>query len=292
MQAKPIKNSDYDAGTAKHVTFYNENFKRGRCDLLKKIQRSTRGGGSNTSSDQSKEIASLREQVSNLENTIQELQTQTDDRFRRLELDMLNRMEQMMMATQNHFMSATNAGGAAPLGDGDNLPFGRGTSISSAVNSVANAVAAGGGVFPSPRNSFSLPATSVTAPAPPAAAPTLPPHPKQKQLSTGELPTGGSMPAPPNRLNSLRGISTLRSISGLSRGASLDSTGSAVFMRNGWEDKMFSQIMLGDSSEQEGVTETVAIENAAAFVSNDSIKEQDRTEDDNMSDVSNPEMQQ
>lgn len=48
MQSKPIRNSDYDAGTAKHVTFFNENFKRGRCDLLKKIQRSTRGGGANS----------------------------------------------------------------------------------------------------------------------------------------------------------------------------------------------------------------------------------------------------
>ena len=47
MQSKPIRNSDFDANTAKHVTFYNENFKRGRHDLLKKIQRSTRGGGSN-----------------------------------------------------------------------------------------------------------------------------------------------------------------------------------------------------------------------------------------------------
>lgn len=289
MQAKPIKNSDYDAGTSKHVTFFNENFKRGRCDLLKKIQRSTRGGGPTNPANQSKEITELKEQIASLEAKISDLETKSEERVRRLELDMLSRMEQMMMAAHNQLTTApatgNNGSSYLPPLDNQSLVFGRGSSVNSAVNSVANAVAAGGGVFASPRSSFTVPGT-VSAGT--VAAPTLPPHPKQKQLPSGGLPIGGSMPAPPNRLNSLRGISALRSISGLSRGLSVDSTGSAVLMRSAWEDKLFSQIMLGDNGE-EGVTEAVAIENPP-FVSHDSIKEP-AAEDDNMSDVSNPEMQ-
>merc|ERR1719316_473934 len=100
MQSKPIRNSDFDANTAKHVTFYNENFKRGRHDLLKKIQRSTRGGGSNNSQDTQREIQQLKDKVSTMEKTIQELNAQQEERMRRLELDMLGRMEQMMLAMQ------------------------------------------------------------------------------------------------------------------------------------------------------------------------------------------------
>jgi HSF-type DNA-binding len=102
MQSKPIRNSDFDANTAKHVTFYNENFKRGRCDLLKKIQRSTRGGGNATGQDQQREVQLLREKVDTLEQTIQDMRTQQEERMRRLELDILGRMEQMMLAMQQH----------------------------------------------------------------------------------------------------------------------------------------------------------------------------------------------
>jgi hypothetical protein len=302
MQAKPIKNSDYDAGTSKHVTFFNENFKRGRCDLLKKIQRSTRGGGINISpTDQNKEVMMLKEQVAKLEEKVADLEVKSEERVRRLELDMLSRMEQMMMAAHNQLSVNASVGSNGPSSlppplDNQGSFIGRGSSVSSAVNSVANAVAASGGVFSSPRNSFAFPG-SVTFPGPvnasigvaaPMAAPTLPPHPKQKQLLSGSLPIGNSMPAPPNRLNSLHGISALRSISGLSRGFSVDSTGSPL-MRTAWEDKLFSQIMLGENGEQEA-TETVALE-SPNFVSNDTIQEQAAMEDDNMSDVSNPEMQ-
>ena len=100
MQSKPIRNSDFDANTAKHVTFYNENFKRGRYDLLRKIQRSTRGGGSNPGQNQERDINQLKDKVINLEKTIQDLHAQQEERMRRLELDMLGRMEQMMLAMQ------------------------------------------------------------------------------------------------------------------------------------------------------------------------------------------------
>ena len=72
MQSKPIRNSDFDSNTAKHVTFYNENFKKGRCDLLKKIQRSTRGGGNNSAQDQQREVQNLKDQVASLETKVSE----------------------------------------------------------------------------------------------------------------------------------------------------------------------------------------------------------------------------
>lgn len=238
MQSKPIRNSDFDAATAKHVTFYNEKFKRGRCDLLKEIQRSTRGGTSHGTSDNSKEVQNLRDQVSGLEKKIEDMNIKVEERFRRLELDMLGRMEQMMLAmqqqqqTQLQLQAAAAAGVVAPAPAGssevpssvtiqqqqwDPLPFPRTSSVTSAAGSFSNAA----------------PQVVSQEVAPPTGAPTLPPHPKQKQLPVQSLPT--AMALPPSRLNSLRGIS--RGISGLSRGASVESSASAVLMRNSWEGK-------------------------------------------------------
>ena len=39
IQTKPIRNEDFDKSTAKHVTFFNEKFKRGWYDLLNDIQQ-------------------------------------------------------------------------------------------------------------------------------------------------------------------------------------------------------------------------------------------------------------
>lgn len=72
-------------------------------------------------------------------------------------------------------------------------------------------------------------------------APTLPPHPKQQQqLPVQGLPTNMALPL--SRLNSLRDISR-----GMSRGMSVESSASAVVMRNSWEDKFFSMLMLGET---------------------------------------------
>jgi len=341
MQSKPIRNKDFDEITAKHVTFHNENFKRGRCDLLKKIQRSTRGGGDKNGQDHAKEIAMLRDQVSTLEQKLEDLAIKSEDRVRRLELDMLARMEQMMLAvqqqqrTQLQLEKATSVGtmnsssqsssghgsvpnqfvGMQPTAPGiswnTSLTYPRGNSISSAVNSVANAVGSA--------SQFQVPAglnnnvagmtnnhshTNNTNVGPP----TLPPHPKQKQLPVGMQPPVGAMPAPPDRLNSLRGISTLsRGVSGLTRGASEQSSASAVLMRNSWEDKFFSMLMLDGNGESSGgeadlsptpINES-AVGKAPVTVSNDStamakmktMPEGDDDDDDgDFSDVSNPDM--
>ena len=253
MQSKPIRNSDFDANTAKHVTFYNENFKRGRHDLLRKIQRSTRGGGNNAGQDAQKEIQQLKEKVANLEKTIQNLSTQQDERMRRLELDMLGRMEQMMLAMQqqqqqNQYhqlragnnnmsdlngMNGMNGGGslANKMGESfDPLPYGaRGASVGT-LSGLAHLM--GNQASMGMKNSST-------------GGPTLPPHPKQKQLAAQALP--GSMGLPPARMDSLRGISALsRGISSLSRGLSTESQGGI----NAFEDKFFSMLMNGENGKQ------------------------------------------
>jgi hypothetical protein len=241
MQAKPIRNSDFDVDSAKHVTFYNEKFKRGRCDLLKEIQRSTRGGGAHTGQDNQKEVADLRETVNILEDKIAEMNQSMEERMRRLELDMLGRMEQMMLAMQHHQQAqlqlhqqvstgTANGGGDANMRQQsvagevwDPLPLDRTKSTNTNV-------------------SFS---TSVVGGEAKIGGPTLPPHPKQKQfppLVGQDVPN--ALALPPSRLNSLRGISR-----GVSRGVSGESSASAVLLRNSWEDKFFSMLMLGENEQ-------------------------------------------
>jgi hypothetical protein len=266
MQSKPIRNSDFDAHTAKHVTFFNENFKRGRCDLLKKIQRSTRGGGGTPGQDQQREVQDLKVKISSLENTISEMGNQMEERMRRLELDMLGRMEQMMLAMQHQQQSQLSVqGGSTNNASSDPVPkvprSNPSVSQGGANISGQNGLAAGLGWDPLPNGARGTSIGSMSGlpsfAAPPVpmgmtnntstgAGPTLPPHPKQKQLMPQNLP--GALAHPPGRLNSLRGISGLsRGISGLSRGASMESQSSAL-LSNTWEDKFFSMLMSGDKA--------------------------------------------
>ena len=297
MQSKPIRNSDYDAGTAKHVTFYNENFKRGRCDLLKKIQRSTRGNGTATGQDHSREIQLLRDQVTALEQRLDEVQTQSEERLRRLELDMLARMEQVMMAmqqqqqTQLQLHAATSSGPNSTsmtqpsntqniVGqlqqqvqqnwDPNAMNFGRGTSVQSNMSNVntnsgqsmqSNSSQSQNGSFPVP----SPPGTTATTASTNSSGPTLPPHPKQKSL-----PPMNSLPSmvggPPDRMNSLRGLSVLsRGLSGLARGTSVESSASAVLLRNSWEDKFFSMLMLDENGNATNAAAAAAAASAGDF---------------------------
>jgi len=242
MQAKPIRNSDFDVDTAKHVTFYNEKFKRGRCDLLKDIQRSTRGGGANTSLDQAREVAELKHKVSTLESQITEMNQTMDDRIRRLELDMLSRMEQMMLAIQTHQQTQlqlqhqvannneSKSGCTGETAAWDPLPLERALERAKSLNASINLNA----------NMIANQKVSISD-----GGATLPPHPKQKQFPS-VLPPGGvsSLGVPPSRLASLRGLSR-----GVSRGISEQSNGSAILLRNSWEEKFFSMLMLGENEQ-------------------------------------------
>jgi len=285
MQSKPIRNSDFDANTAKHVTFYNENFKRGRHDLLKKIQRSTRGGGNNAGQDTQREIQHLKEKVASLEQTIQDLQSKQEDRVRRLEIDMLGRMEQIMLVLQQqqqqqnphaHFQHLrvpgnNNMGAPAPIiadvhqstqnghlnmnstnGTGgplknmmgeslDPLPYGaRGASVgtlSGLAHLMGNQVSIGfkNGVPGAPGAS--------------SVGPTLPPHPKQKQLPTQNLPGSLSLPLGHN-IDSLMSISALsRGFSNMSRGMSAESQGGNALLGSTFDDKTFAMLMNGENGK-------------------------------------------
>jgi hypothetical protein len=292
MQSKPIRNSDFDAGTAKHVTFFNENFKRGRCDLLKNIQRSTRGGTSSTQ-DHQREMQNLRDEVTALEEKIEDITTKTEERMRRLELDMLARMEQMMVAMQQQQqtqlelqiavapstasssqsvqqsvpalpaqqqMMGQTASTSGQIWDAAALSFSRNTSTAMSVSSMQyqpiqprqrslprQQQQQQQHQMPQQQQQMQLPqqqqqqrasSHNSTMPAPP----TLPPHPKQKQLDMSNFPGAGNVP--PGRLNSLL---SSRGLSGLARGTSVESTSSAVLLRNSWEDKFFSMLMLGEN---------------------------------------------
>jgi hypothetical protein len=235
MQAKPIRNADFDTSTSKHVTFYNEKFKRGRCDLLKEIQRSTRGGHNNPQ-DQQKEIEALKTQVADLEQCLEDTKTQMEERVSKLELDMLGQMEQVMLVMQQYqqtapqFRDTSAESGAVPGGSEawDSVISARRSSTTSNFSMNLN---------------LNVPIVSSESLGSQKAAtpPTLPPHPKQKQLPAVQgFPM--NIAGPPSRLNSLRGISR-----GMSRGMSVESSSSAVVMRNSWEDKFFSMLMLGET---------------------------------------------
>mmetsp|Transcript_23105 Transcript_23105/g.35412 ORF Transcript_23105/g.35412 Transcript_23105/m.35412 type:complete len:468 (-) Transcript_23105:555-1958(-) len=239
MQSKPIRNADFDVDTAKHVTFYNEKFKRGRCDLLKEIQRSTRGGGSNPSAqDHHREVMELKNQVNTLEKTIVDMKSDFEERISRMEIDMLGRIEHLMMAMHQNQQQAQmqlSRGGSmnSPEGNGQ-----RGTSQQWDPLPLEKAKREQSTATFGSMASFLLPQKNLTATASaPAAAPTLPPHPKQKILPrAGALPSVVALPPSrmTSRLNSLRGIS-------------LESSSSGVLLRNSWEDKFFSVLMLGDN---------------------------------------------
>lgn len=241
MQSKPIKNSDFDANTAKHVTFYNENFKRGRCDLLKKIQRSTRGGGSNGPPDHSREVQVLKDTITSLEQKIEDNANQMEERMRRLELDMLGRMEQMMLAMQQQ-----------QLQNGNNLDAPKAPGSNTSVSIGGNSIMTGWDPLPFGARGASIGSISGLASltglnihkAAEQGGPTLPPHPKQKSLPPQGLP--GALTIPPSHLETLRGISNL------SRGLSIESQSSAALFGSGFEDKFFSMLMSGERANHAG----------------------------------------
>ena len=122
-----------------------------------------------------------------------------------------------------------------------------GASVGAQAQAASANGASGGGANADGKSGGAPPGPGPTLPPHPkqkSLPPTLPPHPKQKSLSPTGLP--GAMGLPPSRLNSLaRGLS--RGISNLSRGVSVESNASAVLLRNSWEDKFFSMLMLGEN---------------------------------------------
>lgn len=288
MQAKPIRNADFDANTAKYVTFYNEKFKRGRCDLLKEIQRSTRGGnsGNATAAEQQKEIEALKARVHQLENQIDSINSHFEERLRTVELNMLGQMERMMIALGHQPNPTTN--GMDGIG-GQQQPQQQ--------QSIADPASSGQGGQPGVQRELSwnpvpflteqqqqqnqaagqqlmqnqmpgMPQGSGRSPSVDSnmsggsGGPTLPPHPKQKNL--GPLPenmaTNDSSNMPMNQRFPSIGIGRGLSV-GMPRGLSTDSSASAVLMKNSWEDKFFHALMLGDNDAAAAAQQQIAAGN-------------------------------
>jgi hypothetical protein len=81
-----------DPETAQYLTFVNDNFKRGREDLLVRIQRSTRGAAAmnnhaNTAvtTDQDSEVQRLKQKVESLEEQMREMAEEYKRKFLNLE---------------------------------------------------------------------------------------------------------------------------------------------------------------------------------------------------------------
>lgn len=263
MQAKPIRNADYDVSKAKYVTFYNEKFKRGRCDLLNQIQRSTRGTHAGNAEHQ-KEVESLRSRISELEQKVEFMNGHFEERLRTVELNMLGQMERMMIAL-GHQSGLTGIGDVAtattegvssqqemqqtraslatpsavtlamtPTQHWDPIPLRQQQQMYQGQNSMAPLSAH------SVQQNHLAPSTSTASGG---SGPTLPPHPKQKGL--GSLPADMNVSNLPARFPSVsfgRGFSL-----GPNRALSNESTASAALMKNSWEDKFFHALMLGDN---------------------------------------------
>ena len=247
IQTKPIRNEDFDKSTAKHVTFYNDKFKRGRYDLLKEIQRSTRGGGSQHSmADQAREIDTLRNTVVALEQRVQELEAasmrmgqEVNAKVEMAFMEVLasGRLPSMGTLGAQYGMPSlpTSLGDAAILqraersfGSVGRNPEGANwqnpllgpqaaRAFSTASASSAGAAAQGGG--------------SGAASAASGGGATLPPHPKQKSLPPPAV--GGTVQA---ASSGLRNLST--------------ATNSSLLLRNAWEDKFFSTLMMQDGASR------------------------------------------
>eukprot|EP00978_Attheya_sp_CCMP212_P011309 scaffold27876_cov51-Attheya_sp.AAC.2 len=299
MQSKPIRIEDFDEDCARHVTFYNEKFKRGRCDLLKEIRRSTKGASAATTlQDHQREVENLKIQVTDLEQQLDQMKEDNQERFKSLELSFLARMEQMMLVVQNAGLLANGntgllANGNYPSGNPNirnvrassfgsvpsgislpgppasmnrNVSFQRqfsGVSIQPPElttlqkdgpwdamahpipprNELQNQTSSSNMAASSSLGNTSQGSSGVTTV--PRSGPTLPPHPKQKQLSGPNLPP--FIGQPPSRANSMRGVSTMSF-----RGISSESSASAVLLRNSWEDKFFSMLMLGEGDGRAG----------------------------------------
>mmetsp|Transcript_416 Transcript_416/g.788 ORF Transcript_416/g.788 Transcript_416/m.788 type:complete len:472 (+) Transcript_416:69-1484(+) len=258
IQTKPIRNEDFDKSTAKHVTFYNEKFKRGRYDLLKEIQRSTRGGGAQASlADQAREMDTMRSTVSTLEQRVQNLEARWQELTMKMEREIQAKVELAVMdllssrqphppsSLQAQYMGMpslpTSIGDAALQIQRAERSFGsigrnnhgawenpllgpqaaRAFSTASASSQGGAAATQGGGA------GGEAPATSGNARA------TLPPHPKQKSL-------------PPPAMGGLQ-TSVSGGVNNMSR---LSSTNSSLLLRNAWEDKFYSTLMMTDGASR------------------------------------------
>lgn len=281
IQTKPIRNEDFDQSTAKHVTFFNEKFKRGRYDLLKEIQRSTRGGGAQASlADQAREMDTMRSTVASLEQRVADLEARWKDVGSKVEREIQAKVELAVMdllsssrsqvGSMNQSAAALQAaqqymdaagmqqqlgGPPGSLGADPNSILQR---AERSFGSIGRNPQLAAGTWENPLLGPQAARAFSTASAGSATAQqqalagggggnggggggggaTLPPHPKQKNLPPPVLGDNlAHTSAPPHMASSgLRSLST--------------ATNSSLHLRNAWEDKFFSTLMMTDGSSR------------------------------------------
>lgn len=252
IQTKPIRNEDFDKSTAKHVTFYNDKFKRGRQDLLKDIQRSTRGGGNNASlADQAKEIDSLRATVAELERRILDMEHRWQDMAVRLDREIQTKTElvvmELMGGRQTSLSQVPSLGEAALLqraersfgaAPGRNINGAGGVWGAPLLGSQAARAFSTASASSMGNHGTSHGAGTVTSADPSSmVGATLPPHPKQKS----------TLPPPPAAAPDIGGFIQAPNHGGINPGASY---AGSFALRNAWEDKFFSTLMMQDGASR------------------------------------------
>lgn len=132
MQSKPVHKSEYNTKTAKYLTFYHEKFKKGRCDLLKEIRRSTRNslavaGSQSDNSTNEQDCDALQKRVDELEEKIEETKREFKDCLKKTEVNFLSQMEQMFRVMSSSHQNRNVSTGIAlenpPTLDTSNLSF-------------------------------------------------------------------------------------------------------------------------------------------------------------------------
>ena len=233
IQTKPIRNEDFDVSTAKYVTFFNEKFKRDRYDLLKEIQRSTRGGGNASQADQAREVERLRSRVATLEQRVQQLDG-----------NMLDMKMKFDVKVQMACMNFLSGGGSQSSMGMPNLPSMASSFGASDMGALSRAERSFGSIGRNPIADNTLlgeQAVRAFSSGSKGGGATLPPHPKQKQLP----PLVGGV-------NDLRqasgGLQNNMNLAGM--GLNNSGMNSSMLLRNAWEDKFFSTLMASEGGSR------------------------------------------
>ena len=196
---KTIRIDQKDKSASGHVRFYNDKFKRGRTDLLNKIQRSTKNGGNTQNQAQAQEMRALKEKVSSLETQVSSMSFEMrtlQDQVRQLVDSSCSGMQQNVPQDNQNQASRMNPN--AETYDYDNGNGYNGQSNNYATQQYTSSRASTETQWQNNPN----PGVSDTA------GPTLAPHPNTKQVDPNLLPPPPMDVSADRHATFLRGFST------------------------------------------------------------------------------------
>lgn len=224
---------DQKSDEQSYVRFYNEKFKRGRIDLLRQIQRSTKTGG--TTANQAHEIKALRDKVASLETQLSNMQYDFEGLQNQVKSLLLYQQQQQQpqKSLQSNSTNSHPASSNVPYMNppmSSNVQNGHGSSAGMNVHAQVYQPTQTYSSGPShtslsPSSNSTPPSYGIHAPGRndahypsimegssdgytkyPSAS--LEPHPNTKQLDPNQMP-----PPPPGVRGVSRGVSLLRGLS-------------------------------------------------------------------------------